>query len=388
MAVGWAIIAILMAGMIWLVWTYMNVPIRDGVRWLRYGQMYIMSFFISRDYMIHFNGQDVPWWAGFQDTPKWKAEQLTYAHLAYFNVLALRPIRYLLSAVVVCMGFFALFRGPKTGFRQKLDLEHLIKRQSEVFPVIKPFADFNPSTLPARPPGSPVPAELPAFAEALGPEEWLAYNNIPAPNGTIDMAAVTAAFEKQLGGRWRGWQALAPYKQVLLAAFCLKAARKRKDCDALLGQLAECWTHKKGLKLTRKILKEARTVLRDKKLADKTIAQINRHGFETTAILRALMFARDEGGVLAPAQFVWLRAYDRALWYPLNNLGRKSFHTEALGAMCHFKAERLTQRPIPVAKVGDAATTMRDYMATSRARPIPQLDYSGSEKKAIKKVAT
>jgi intracellular multiplication protein IcmP len=37
-----------------------------------------------------------------------------------------------------------------------------------------------------------------------------------------------------------------------------------------------------------------------------------------------------------------------------------------------------------VPKVADAVKTIRDYMASSRARPIPQLDYSGSKKKGIK----
>ena len=46
-------------------------------------------------------------------------------------------------------------------------IEGLIHRQKQNFPVIAPFAEFDPSTQPPRPPGSPVPAELPAFAEAL-----------------------------------------------------------------------------------------------------------------------------------------------------------------------------------------------------------------------------
>ena len=70
-------------------------------------------------------------------------------------------------------------------------------------------------------------------------------------------------------------------------------------------------------------------------------------------MLRALLTAREEGGVLSPSQFVWLRGYDRNLWYPLNNLGRQSCHMEAIGAMAHFRIERRAQRPIPKPKVQD-----------------------------------
>ena len=68
-------------------------------------------------------------------------------------------------------------------------------------------------------------------------------------------------------------------------------------------------------------------------------------------MVRALWYARSEGGVLAPAQFLWLRGHDRALWYPLNNLGRKSFHIEAMGAMCQYKAEKRVSRPIPKGEI-------------------------------------
>jgi intracellular multiplication protein IcmP len=104
-------------------------------------------------------------------------------------------------------------------------------------------------------------------------------------------------------------------------------------------------------------------------------------------MIRALLTAREEGGVLAPAQFVWLRGYDRALWYPLNNLGRQAYHMEAAGAMAHFKAERLTRRPIPKPKLDGALRTLSDLMRSSRARAIPQVDYKGAKSKGIKKPA-
>jgi intracellular multiplication protein IcmP len=181
---------------------------------------------------------------------------------------------------------------------------------------------------------------------------------------------------------------LPPYKQVLLASFCLKAGRKRVEADDMLGRLALCWTHDKGLlfKKDGSLIKEARKVLKNRDLAGSTLAKCNQHAFHTTAMLRGLETARKEGGVLAPAQFVWLRAYDRTLWYPLNNLGRQAFHMEALGAMAHYKAEKLTSRPIPKPKMQDALDTISEYMGSGRARPVPQLDYSGANKKrGIKK---
>ncbi|PCI00227.1 MAG: hypothetical protein COB76_03920 [Alphaproteobacteria bacterium] len=117
--------------------------------------------------------------------------------------------------------------------------------------------------------------------------------------------------------------------------------------------------------------------VKNKNIAGPTLKQCNRHAFVTTALIGALAFARSEGGVLAPAQFVWLRGHDRPLWYPLNNLGRQAFHAEAMGAMSHYRAEKQVQRPIPKSMVIDAVKVLDAFLNDKIASsPIPQLDFS------------
>lgn len=386
-AIGWIFILFIIGVGTYFFWMYFDSEVRNLVRWLRYGQMWLISHFVGDEFTVLYNGKPVNWEQGFRDAPLWSAERLTFKHLAYFNALAMQPLRPVFAALCGAAALWCLFRGPETQFRSSLDLEGLIKRQSKTFPYITPFIKLNPSKLTPRPPGSPVPAELPLFSEALGPEEWIAYNSIPVPNGNIDEDAAWKAFARQLGGRWKGPKALKPYQQILLASFALKAARKRAEADVMLGRLAKCWSGDKGLVLSRdkKLYKDALRILRNKKIAGGTLKMTNRHAFVTPALMRALAYAREEGGVLAPAMFTWLRGHDRRLWYPLNNMGRQSYHMEALGAMSHYRAEKMTQRPIPVPKMDDAIETIRDYMKSSRARPIPALDYSHSKKRGIKK---
>jgi intracellular multiplication protein IcmP len=204
------------------------------------------------------------------------------------------------------------------------------------------------------------------------------------PDGQLDRDAAEDALAEQLGARWKGPFALPPHQQVLLAAFCLKTVRQRDDAEEMLGRLACCWDHKGGLKLGRErgLLSSARRILRNKKIAEKTLSNCNRHAYVTTALMRALDTAREEGGVLAPAQFVWLRAHDRALWYPLNNLGRTAFHMEALGACSHYRAEKQVNRPIIKPRVGDGIVGLLEHLGNPLfARPIPAVDYSASKKK-------
>lgn len=388
------------AVVIWFFWQFFDVEIREMIRWIRYAQMWIVSFFVDMGQpILNMDGQPIrlPQRVGTNEVLEFEdgmyiaknvnKEQLDYTFLSLFNSMTMNTLKIPLVCILVAGAFWCMFLGPDTQNRRKMSIENLIETQSAVFPVISPFVKFNPSLQPPRPPGSPVPAELPLFAEALGPEEWLAYNSVNPKDGILRDEDLEGPLVEQLGKPWRGVKQLSPCSQILMAAFCLKAARKRVEAEDMLGRLARCWSVKGGLVLSKdgKLLKQAQKILADKKIAGPTLAQANRHGYETTALLRALQYAREEGGVLAPAAFVWLRAHDRQLWYPLNNLGRQSYHMEALGAMSHFKAEKLTQRPIPVPKVEHAIQTIREYMASNRARPIPALDYSGSSKRGVKK---
>ncbi len=384
-AIAWAILLAVFFALALLFWYYESANVRNVMRWVRYSEMTLTSLVVGDDYAITQNGQHVATLGEIrQFSTSMPKEALTAKSMDLIALGAIQPLRYVFSFFLILMAFWALFRGPRTFFRTKLDLNHLIKRQAPNFPAIAPFVTFNPTSQPPRPPGAPVPAELPAFAEALGPEEWIAYCDIPVPNGKVDAAAAERAFAKQLGAPWRGTMHLAPYKQVLLAAFCLKAARKRGDADDMLGALSKCWTFERGLRINGKLLRQARKVLKNRDIAGKVLSKCNQHAYENTVMLRALNTAREEGGVLAPAQFLWLRAHDRTLWYPLNNLGRQSYHMEALGAICHYKAEKTAQRPIPRAKVEDAVKSISEYIASTNARPIPALDYSKSKKRAIK----
>jgi intracellular multiplication protein IcmP len=389
---GWGMILAVIGICLYFFYTAYTEPIHGAIRWIRYAEMWVVSVVTPNNYRVTLPSGDQivlkRWMDAAAELPADKIDKTT---LGVITAAALTPYRWVFAGIIGLIGLWAYTKGPGTQYTEVFNLDTFIKFQAKAFPPIAPFIKFNPSKQPPRPPGSAVPAELPLFAEALGPEEWLAFNQIPVPDGVLDEKATFKAFSKQLGPRWKGPNNLAPYKQILLAAFCLKAARKRHESDDLLGRLSLCWTHDKGLQLSndKTLLKKARAILKNKDLSHGVLTQCKQHAWESTAMMRALLVARQEGGVLAPAQFVWLRGHDRLLWYPLNNLGRQSNHMEAIGAVAHFRMERRAKRPIPRPKVQEAVDSIRDYMNSNIARPIPALDYSySSNKRGIKKIKT
>src|SRR3546814_7867920 len=53
----------------------------------------------------------------------------------------------------------------------------------------------------------------------------------------------------------------------------------------------------------------------------------NLHAYQISAVLSVLQWARKRGGVLAPAEFLWLKPYNRPAWY------RSEEHTSELQSL-------------------------------------------------------
>ncbi len=377
-------IFVVVFGISYVIWITFTPQLLQGYLWLRQGEAYIGSLWTDNDTIVMTTNGPLSFGDAKDIIHSVTPQMLLQDNVDHWSIInatslaILNPLRIPFGIILGLWAIWALFKSPTSQHRKTYSLDSLINAQSQMFPVINPIKNFNPlNDVPARAPGALVPAELPMFAEALSPEEWVAFHKIPVPDGHLDRDSTEKAFEVQLGKPWQGYKKLPPYLQVLLASFALKASRKRTESDDMLGELASCWTHKGGLSLNGSLVSRARKILKNKELSGGTLARCNHHAYITTAMIGALEHARSEGGVLAPAQFLWLRGHDRTLWYPLNNLGRQSFHAEALGAMSHYRAEKQVERPIPKPTLNDAVDVMIAYIGDKdKSQPIPQLDFS------------
>lgn len=275
--------------------------------------------------------------------------------------------------------YYALFVSYKNKFRTRYDLEAFIKIQEKIWPVISPIVKLNPTKHSARIPGSMIPDKVPLFAEAFSPEEWISFHRIPVVNGVPDRERVRRAFLSQLGPRWQGYEGLPPYMLGLMAAFALKGAQKREESDTFLGKLAVCWTPERGFKATPELMAEIRKILKDPEIGGLALKAAEKFAYRTTAIVGTLKWARFMGGVLAAAQFLWLRGVDRDLWYALNNLGRRTFHSEGAGAMAHYMAEDAAGKALPIPRLETAIITLNQYLAANQP-VIPPREEPGQAK--------
>lgn len=360
----WGLMACIAVGLCVLAWFLVGAPLASGTRWIRVSQLYVVSFFTDTYEPLRKELIALPY------------GKITFVQLLQMNEIVIGIFRYPLAGLFMFLGWRAYNINNKNPFTRKLDLEGLTKEHARAFPVISPITKFNPLKDNTRVLGEAVPAKLPPFAEALAPEEWVSFADIPITDGLPDIDATRRAFLPQLGKRWQGAITLPPYGQALFAAFAMKAAGKRDESDNFLSELSQLWEPGRGLVLPKEIKDQIRNTIQDPKqgrVLEKIAAQ---HAFTNCALLRCLQFAREQGGVLAPAQFLWLRAVDRNMWYPLNNLGRNAVHVEAAGAITHYRAERSASKPIPNPQLDPAVTGLIKYITDNTITHYPPKNYN------------
>lgn len=139
-------------------------------------------------------------------------------------------------------------------------------------------------------------------------------------------------FALQLGEYWVSAEKLNLPTKALFAIFAAKANHDRKAAVTLLNQIA-------ASTLDGRLNFSGVQELFDKYKNTKVIKKAtSKHAYVYTVMASLLREARQDG-VLATAEFLWLKPIDRKLWYMLNNVGRQTAFIEAAGPFSHWLAE-------------------------------------------------
>jgi intracellular multiplication protein IcmP len=268
-------------------------------------------------------------------------------------------LHYPAAALVAVLGIWCLLRASTTRFTRNIDLPKLMEIQAEVFPGGAAFVGRG-LKLTNIEKGAPRPCD-----PALHADEWISRFALGS-DGAMNEDRAAVALTQQLGPVWGGLKQASPQVRCLFAVFALHAARKREAAVTLLGTLARSLPidAKDGpngpaapLAFGTAAVAEADRVLGDGSLTKRCEAVARRHAYTAPMLMSVLSLARREAGVLAPAQFAFLKLVDRPLWYALHSLGfpggqnpaeQPNPRIEAAGARDHWAAECSVGHPLPV----------------------------------------
>jgi intracellular multiplication protein IcmP len=157
-------------------------------------------------------------------------------------------------------------------------------------------------------------------------------------------------FLLQLGPLWPGIKKVPPHIKGLFGVFAARINADSANAAAALMQMNRTSTGKMDFTLAH--------ALCDKHYDSKLIQKvINSHGYLLTVMAAMLDSARDDG-VQASADFLWLKPFDRRLWYMLNTVGRQTPFVEVGGPFAHWIAEKEIGRPLVVPMIEEATNAL------------------------------
>nr|WP_318655280.1 hypothetical protein [Methylocapsa sp. RX1] len=349
----------------WLAWYFQHGDISrvviQGLHWqLRFIHQFTSRFEIADAQMLAANPEKV------------KTMQLVHLLREIGGFFLYPAMAAVLILAAVC------FRGAAAArYCRNLDLEGLMREQARVFRYTSAFVGRR-LRLSDIGENEPRPAD-----PALTAREWIkAWAT--ARDGSFAERIARSELAAQLGAAWRGPGYAQPHVRCLLAAFALLGAGRRDEALAFLGDLSDALPKgereigegpRGALVFPASVAAAGDRWLSDSDMTATVLETMGRHFFTTPGLMSALVEARCAGGVLAPAQFAFLKLVDRRLWYALHSLGFRAEgpnptphpnpRVEAIGARDHWAAECMTGRPLSKPSIDRALKAVRN-VATGR----------------------
>jgi intracellular multiplication protein IcmP len=170
-------------------------------------------------------------------------------------------------------------------------------------------------------------------------ESQFSKTEVPEFTILLDKMRTERAFIAQLGRPWQGVEKMAAHRRAIFAIFAARVCRDSKGALELVYHLADSAGD------GRVDYTGVDTMLR-KYGNDPNVVKITKqHAYEFT-IMASMLLAAREDGVVASADFLWVKPMDRRLWYVINNVGRQTPAVEVGGIFCHWYNELALKRPL------------------------------------------
>ncbi|WP_151193886.1 hypothetical protein [Cysteiniphilum sp. JM-1] len=268
--------------------------------------------------------------------------QLNY-HL-FKEILATvgRVYFYVLASVAVFGGYLCVKFHPTKKFTRKYNMQSLCQNMVDQYPAIAPAVKDD---------------LLNQASNALKPEEYLLTHELNPLQSDFTMRTQKVLLA-QIGERWRSFESLSFEYQALFCVFALHKTGKIKQALALCDETARFFYQaesKKKKLLQSQLNTHAKNLLTMDEI--KTVCSVH---FYVQGVLLSLLSDARKLGILASSSFLWLKAYDRTMWYTLNNLGRKSIFIEGAAGIAHWTREKELEMAIEQPLVGAVIDKLRN----------------------------
>lgn len=344
-----------------LLWILAIIFVVCGLVWYFWGEHLKMAFIYLKKYEL----QAVMWFVNDADTQlamrgirMVTPDNLTMDYADKISAYIGEKIRYPIAFLLGIMAIFVLRAHAGIRFNRAHTMDSLAQQEKNNWPQIAPVVEIDllaedinqgPWAMSMNPLQFSKHYRLLHVQMVLDPKAPWKKEGIP--QATLVRARAEQVFATQLGPAWSGIDNLPPHTKALYAAF---AARIEHDTDGCLEYLAKlAKSASKGemdYSMTETLLKK----YRDSKAI---VLSQTKHAYVSTMMATMLELARSDG-VLASANFLWIKPIDRRLWYILNSVGRQVAVPEVGGIFAHWLAEKQMGRSLTVPMIEEAVNAL------------------------------
>jgi intracellular multiplication protein IcmP len=337
-------ITIFVFALLGVIWYVFRVQIAWLILKLKYVEISLVSIFLSKTIPITQYLQNI---------------QGTAAEMKLLGAVLTdvgKYFRYPVVVVLLIFAFVIFLTHPAMKFKRQHNMKTLYDQEKYNWPQIMPISNINLVKEPIEkgPWGmSLTPMQFAKKHKLIVEEREKVIGLGQNQNITINLARSQAyqVFSMQLDANFYNVDKLKPHIKALFVVFCARANKEESVAKKILNQLAVSFISGhldfSGVEEAVKKYKEIPSI---KKVLDS-------HAYVITMMASMLETARQDG-VVASADFLWLKVIDRQMWYMLNGIGRQTAFVEVGGAVAHWLAEKKIRRKISTPMVEEAVKAL------------------------------
>lgn len=337
-----------------LVWVFGKKYLVPPLFYLRLGEVHVLEWiFTGWNYvagLLHLPLADANHYHNIQQFMQTAAaKKVTIEQVSYINDQVGKPYRYPFAIILIALAYISFFKHRSAQFTSTYSMKTLRKSEAVNWPHIMPILgsdllkeklDQGAWAMAKTPMGFSKENDVLAVTEKNSKKVW-----------TIKHGAAERLFVLQMGPLWEGVDKLPMHIKALIVIILSHIDRKKEQANQLLDQIS---LSASGTVLNFAGVEQHLQHYKSHKALKWTA---NRHAYVYTVMATLLDLGRVEG-VLATAEFLWLKPLDRRLWYVLNSVGRNTPVVEAAGVYAHWLAEKKLQRALRTPIVNEAVVAL------------------------------
>jgi intracellular multiplication protein IcmP len=319
-----------------IIWYTGHTRITQGVFWLKYQEMHLAKWFTPQALKVQ------------RLTRYINPASLSFSQLIQFANMASRVLLWPVLIIFIIMAFILQKGKTAYHFRKSYTMQLLRAQEVRNWPQIKPVCNLDLIEVHVDEVDHPWRMSITPF-QFCKMHKLLIEGVLPdqqGPSFSLDRAKTSQLFLSQMGPLFTNFQDMSHSSRALAAIFMAKKNGDRDAVKKLLIQLA-LNPHADDGSIAQLLQKYEASMK----------AIVDKHAYQKTVMATLLEHARMDG-ILAAAEFLWLKPIDRSMWYMLNTVGRQTSFVEVAGPCAHWLTEKSMGRKMIMPMIDEAIVAL------------------------------